>query len=449
MGELLNRGYQVTVFCPDLPKYKDTLHQWGLDAVRVVCYQAPPLSNKSTFSKAMTIFKGGPLASFSKDIFPAMIADYTVRPPPLAVIADFFATSALDAADYLSVPAISLFPNPLGATSLRAPHLRGWLDLPSVWTCLLGEAVLARFLLVARNFERSQRAPEFRMPALIEQDVYPSLSMTRPTLALTAPGLEFAYPHSPLLKFIGPSPPCNFLTRNPYNDSPQLFEWLDKQEYVVYVAFGTMHCFTDKSVNILYQQLLRITQWSQNNTGKAVSILWSLPSAQQNLLKKSCDDSLCKFMRFEEFVPQWDVLASPKVVAFVSHCGANSLYESLLNGTPLICCPANADQPANAARVEGVKAGVFPREGFNGVECSLQEVLTDLEFYTENVNRIRRMFEAQGGVIAGADFVEGIISCGAKRLTPHESFSDRYSWKKWCCLSTMVLVGYFYVNNFM
>lgn len=44
------------------------------------------------------------------------------------------------------------------------------------------------------------------------------------------------------------------------------------------------------------------------------------------------------------YVPQKALLNSPLIKAFVTHCGANSILESMYFGTPLIGFPLSADQ---------------------------------------------------------------------------------------------------------
>mmetsp|Transcript_37767 Transcript_37767/g.27473 ORF Transcript_37767/g.27473 Transcript_37767/m.27473 type:complete len:81 (+) Transcript_37767:987-1229(+) len=45
----------------------------------------------------------------------------------------------------------------------------------------------------------------------------------------------------------------------------------------------------------------------------------------------------------QPFIPQKEILAHEKVVAFVSHGGGNSIFESLYFGTPIIGIPSGAD----------------------------------------------------------------------------------------------------------
>ncbi|KAF7342108.1 Glycosyltransferase family 1 protein [Mycena venus] len=49
--------------------------------------------------------------------------------------------------------------------------------------------------------------------------------------------------------------------------------------------------------------------------------------------------------------PQQFILSHPAIGWFLSHCGHNSIFEALSNGTPLICWPFDADQPAATAHL--------------------------------------------------------------------------------------------------
>lgn len=58
------------------------------------------------------------------------------------------------------------------------------------------------------------------------------------------------------------------------------------------------------------------------------------------------------------WLPQNDILASPRVKVFVSHCGLGSVVESKYHGVPIVAMPIFADQMSNAASVEKEGWGV-------------------------------------------------------------------------------------------
>lgn len=49
--------------------------------------------------------------------------------------------------------------------------------------------------------------------------------------------------------------------------------------------------------------------------------------------------------------PQQELLALPATRLFISHCGMNSVLESLYHRVPLLGLPIFGDQPDNAARL--------------------------------------------------------------------------------------------------
>ncbi|XP_066278641.1 UDP-glucuronosyltransferase 2C1-like [Branchiostoma lanceolatum] len=66
-----------------------------------------------------------------------------------------------------------------------------------------------------------------------------------------------------------------------------------------------------------------------------------------------------------DWLPQNDLLAHPKTRAFITHAGANGMYEALHHGVPMVCLPLFGDQHGNAARV--VARGLGVKLNFNTV----------------------------------------------------------------------------------
>ena len=61
-------------------------------------------------------------------------------------------------------------------------------------------------------------------------------------------------------------------------------------------------------------------------------------------------------VQFETFVPHEAVL--PHVSAVVTQCGLSTISKVLARGLPMVCLPVLGDQPANAARIERLGAGL-------------------------------------------------------------------------------------------
>uniref|UniRef100_A0A0A9GX19 Uncharacterized protein n=1 Tax=Arundo donax TaxID=35708 RepID=A0A0A9GX19_ARUDO len=62
----------------------------------------------------------------------------------------------------------------------------------------------------------------------------------------------------------------------------------------------------------------------------------------------------------QSWAPQTAILGHPSVGCFVTHCGWNSILESITNGVPMVAWPLYAEQNMNAAMME-VQVGVVTR----------------------------------------------------------------------------------------
>ena len=93
------------------------------------------------------------------------------------------------------------------------------------------------------------------------------------------------------------------------------------------------------------------------------------------------------------WVPQNDLLAHPKLVLFITHCGYNSLIESVSHGKPMIGFPISLDQPYNAAimKDKGL-AEMLSLADFTAGELTstIEKVISDPK-YKENAQRASRL----------------------------------------------------------
>lgn len=106
-------------------------------------------------------------------------------------------------------------------------------------------------------------------------------------------------------------------------------------------------------------------------------------------------------------VDQIEVLKIADV--FLSHCGMNSVTESLYNLVPLVLYPQTAEQSGVARRVFDLKAGIYLKENSSqAIRKAVQDALSNPE-YKRNAAVIARSFKEAGGASAAADAVLKII----------------------------------------
>jgi len=90
---------------------------------------------------------------------------------------------------------------------------------------------------------------------------------------------------------------------------------------------------------------------------------------------------------------QKDLLGHPKVKAFITHGGYNSLTEATYLGVPLVMFPLFADQHSNVKRVERLKVGVT-LDRKNLTEASIIHALNSVlnsDEIQQNAKRLGKM----------------------------------------------------------
>ncbi|CAA0395324.1 unnamed protein product [Arabidopsis thaliana] len=134
----------------------------------------------------------------------------------------------------------------------------------------------------------------------------------------------------------------------------EVLRWLDEQppKSVLFLCFGSMGGFTEEQTREVAVALDR----------SGHRFLWSLRRASPNIMMERPGD----YKNLEEVLPdgflernldrgkvigwalQVAVLEKPAIGGFVTHCGWNSMLESLWFGVPMVTWPLYAEQKVNA-----------------------------------------------------------------------------------------------------
>ncbi|XP_005868956.1 PREDICTED: UDP-glucuronosyltransferase 2B31 isoform X2 [Myotis brandtii] len=108
-------------------------------------------------------------------------------------------------------------------------------------------------------------------------------------------------------------------------------------------------------------------------------------------------DTLGPNTRLYKWIPQNDLLGHPKTKAFITHGGANGIYEAIYHGIPMVGLPMFADQPDNIVRMKTKGAAI--RLDFNTISSTdllnaLKTVINDPS-YKENAMKLSRIHHDQ------------------------------------------------------
>jgi UDP:flavonoid glycosyltransferase YjiC (YdhE family) len=211
-------------------------------------------------------------------------------------------------------------------------------------------------------------------------------------------GLEYPRPLPANVEMVGP-----MLRNDGTALPPELDDWLTNGPPVVYVNLGTVSIASSA-------QLASIAAAITADDSRA---LWVLKPDQEALVP----GPLAPGVRITNWVPsQSAVLAHPNVRVFLSHCGINSVHESIAAGTPIVGIPMLADQRAMAECVAGAGVGLWlekSRFTSDTLRNAVARVLHEPSFRTP-IPALQDAFSRAGGVSRAADLIEQAAAAGRR-----------------------------------
>ncbi|RDX76823.1 UDP-glycosyltransferase 72B1, partial [Mucuna pruriens] len=152
--------------------------------------------------------------------------------------------------------------------------------------------------------------------------------------------------------------------------------WLDKQEpkSVLYVSFGSGGTLSQDQLNELAfglelsgQKFLWVVRAPSSVVSSAyfgAEIKDPLQFLPQGFLERTKKQGLV----VPSWAPQIQVLGHSATGGFLSHCGWNSVVESVVKGVPVIAWPLFAEQSLNAAMLsDDLKVALRPKVNENGL----------------------------------------------------------------------------------
>ncbi|KAK6942410.1 UDP-glucuronosyl/UDP-glucosyltransferase [Dillenia turbinata] len=150
-------------------------------------------------------------------------------------------------------------------------------------------------------------------------------------------------------------------TNQPASDDNGCLSWLSnhKPASVVYISFGSIITPPPKEVVALAEALEK----------SGFPFLWSARGNTIDFLPEGFLERTAEKGKIVPWAPQKEVLAHESIGVFVTHCGWNSIFESIVGGVCMICRPFFGDQGLNTKVLEdicefglGVKDGVIEKD---------------------------------------------------------------------------------------
>ncbi|KAG6395023.1 hypothetical protein SASPL_145614 [Salvia splendens] len=306
-----------------------------------------------------------------------------------ALVVDLFGTDAFDAARDLQIPSYIFFPSTSMALSM-------FLNLPDLHNAVSGEyrdlPEKIKFpgctpLHGSELFEPAQdRSNEAYKWAIHHMERYRLADgIVLNSFKELEPGpIEYLLRHEQGKPPVYPIGPLIKMGSKPESDAAcPCATWLDDQPSgsVLYVSFGSGGTLSRDQIielasglEISEQRFLWVLRLPNNAISNATYFNVSnsgdpLAYLPEGFLERTKGRGLV----VPFWAPQAQILAHGSTGAFLTHCGWNSVLESVTNGVPMIAWPLYAEQKMNAVIVqEDAKVALRARPGENGIVDRVQ-----------------------------------------------------------------------------
>jgi MGT family glycosyltransferase len=328
-------------------------------------------------------------------LVPALAAD---RPDVMVV--DLFSSAGLCAAEAAGIPAVVNNAGLLATLPVRllppADDLPFLFSSRSIREVPRAQRLVAPFVrqlasviadrTVGRDLNtlrRSRNLPDTTIDDLLRD---------RHILVCGAFGLEYPRPLPPSVAMVGP-----MLPRDVRPLPPELEAWLNDGP-VVYANLGTLAVASPG----------HLARMADAFSSPDFRVLWILNEAQADTAPGPLPSNV-RVLHWGP--PPFAVLRHPNVGVFVSHCGINSVHESLSAGTPIVGIPMFADQRAMAVRVADAGVGLWldkRRFTADALRAAIGRVFRESSFRA-CIRAAQAAFVNAGGVSRAADLIERAI----------------------------------------
>jgi polyene glycosyltransferase len=246
-------------------------------------------------------------------------------------------------------------------------------------------------------------------------------------------GLEYARNLPPNVVLVGPMLEKRWHShhtqaRDEYGQqlSEEDSRWLESSKGVpvVWVSMGTISPLNERQVVELY------TAFREGALSGRFRVLWKLDQKDHAYLPDAKERPSEERLKVTTWVSsQLGVLGHHSTALFLSHCGINSVHESIYLGTPLLCIPILADQADMAARVEDAGVGKQLKKS-TFTASTLLDALDALllrstpsqvaaaDARTSALAKVRAAMRLAGGVERAVDYIEYVAQHGVSSLVP-------------------------------
>ncbi|XP_075239704.1 putative UDP-glucosyltransferase YojK isoform X2 [Convolutriloba macropyga] len=187
--------------------------------------------------------------------------------------------------------------------------------------------------------------------------------------------------------------------------TPKIAQFIeDANGPVIFISLGTVLLKTPEELKMLYEELK-----SQQN----YHFIWAVKTAMLKDLGIMEEPVISERLFMGKYLPQGKILQHWKVKLFVTHCGSNSVQDSVYAMTPMITHPGFGDQVYLSNIIGRLGIGKFMVNfDYKNMKQLIDELLEE-RVYFEMTNKLELYRKKQidlGGFAKGAKIIEDVIS---------------------------------------
>jgi UDP:flavonoid glycosyltransferase YjiC (YdhE family) len=211
--------------------------------------------------------------------------------------------------------------------------------------------------------------------------------------------------------------------------------WVRSHHNIIFGAFGSTTILSDDKMHSVLHGINKLAQQNDSYTfllafrGKNFDMATALASKISNFPVE-------RIRLDNSFVPQKWILSQNNIIAFITHCGANSMLESLFFGKPMLGMPFAFDQYENCLNIDEIGMGKclfephitikniftkYPGHSYSfttdDVATKLGAIITD-HSYAKSASNVGKMVKQDGGVEQAVNNVELYMEMGDLMFSP-------------------------------
>ncbi len=146
------------------------------------------------------------------------------------------------------------------------------------------------------------------------------------------------------------------------------------------------------------------------------------------------------------YVDQLAILS--RADAFITHCGMNSVSESLYMAAPMVLYPQTSEQKAVARRVNEIGAGILLEDdSVFGIRSAVQNILNNAA-YGKAAAECSIDFRSCSGAVGAAEFIENAphSSDGVDVISALNKSNSRFQFLYWLIIIAIIIIIGFLVS---